>query len=52
MKTRLLALIALVAAQVSLSSCGKTETTGGTKPEPVPGKSIFRKKRGFIELHN
>ena len=40
MKTRLLALIALVAAQVSLSSCGKTETTGGTKPEPVPEKNV------------
>lgn len=47
MKTRLLALLALVAAQVSLSSCGKTETTGGTKLEPVPEKSIFRKKRGL-----
>ena len=40
MKTRLLALLSLVAVLAGFSSCGKTETSGGVQPEPIPEKKV------------
>lgn len=40
MKTRLLALLSLVAVLAGFSSCEKTETSGGVQPEPVPEKNV------------
>lgn len=40
MKTRLLALLSLVAVLAGFSSCGKTETSGGVQPEPIPEKNV------------
>lgn len=40
MKMRLLALLSLVAVLAGFSSCGKTETSGGVQPEPIPEKKV------------
>ena len=40
MKTRLLALLSLVAVLAGFSSCGKTETSGRVQPEPIPEKNV------------
>ncbi len=38
MKTKLLTLLVIVALPLASTNCGKTETSGGTEPEPVPGQ--------------
>lgn len=40
MKTKLLTLLAIVALPLVSTNCGKTETSGGTEPEPVPEENV------------
>ena len=40
MKTKLLTLLAIVALPLVSVNCGKTETSGGTEPEPVPEENV------------
>lgn len=40
MKTKLLTLLAIVALPLASVNCGKTETSGGTEPEPVPEENV------------
>ena len=40
MKTKLLTLLAIVALPLASTNCGKTETSGGTEPEPVPEENV------------
>ena len=47
MKMRLLALLSLVAVLAGFSSCGKTETSGGVQPEPIPENLTLTVKKSL-----